>query len=265
MTGENYDPLAPVTISDSNLSHAWGRALWYAIKNPGKEIKPLILSITGFDNGQPAEDANIRTALDAFLETDDKAYSVDIVGFTIFPQRYWQIAGGDRQQLYQIYMDAFPRLQAMNRQANGKGLYFQRLISYGSGPCEGNQLEFIITEYLERHGRRSKFQATTFDPKHDLNSQPYQSFPCLQQVSFVPTDEGLVVNAFYALQYLIGRGYGNILGLSHLGAFMAQEMGMDLAQVNMMAGVEQLDYTKTRLRVLIDLVGEKIPDLVPLA
>lgn len=263
MSGEVYDALAPVVISDSNLSHAWGRSLWYVVKNPGKEIKPLVISITDFDNGQPNEDADIRAALDTFLETDDKAYSVEIVAFTVFPQRYWQIADGDRQQLYQIYKDAFPHIQAKNRQANGKGLYFQRLIDYGRGPCGGNQLEFIITEYLARGGRRSKFQATTFDPKHDLNSQPYQSFPCLQQVSFVPTDEGLVVNAFYAMQYLVRRGYGNFLGLAHLGAFMAQEMGMNLVQVNIMAGIEQLEYPKKYLKNLVDLVREKLPDLIP--
>ena len=63
-----------MVISDTNLSHAWGRALRHVVKNPGDEIKPLIVSITGFDDhGQPNEDNDIRTALDAFLKTQEGA------------------------------------------------------------------------------------------------------------------------------------------------------------------------------------------------
>lgn len=265
MSNGQYNPLAPMVISDTNLSHAWGRALRHVVKNPGDEIKPLIVSITGFDDhGQPNEDNDIRTALDTFLKTQE-AWSVEIVAFTIFPQRYWQVAGGDRERLYEIYMDAFPRLQAKNRRANGRGLYFERLINYGRGPCDGNQLKFIIDEYLKRGGRRSKFQASVCDPGRDQNSMPRQQFPCLQQLSFVPTDDGLVVNAFYAMQYLVQRGYGNFLGLSQLGAFMAHEMGMDLVQLNVMAGIEKLDFTKTAVGNLVEFVGENVPHMEPAA
>lgn len=267
MNDKPYNPLAPLVISESNLSHAWGRALWHIVKNKNTDsIKPLIVSLTGFTDGLPNEDDDIRKCLDAFLEKEDK-YSVEIAGFTIFPHRYWQVAGGDRETLYQIYMDAYPHLQAAvpqpNKKPNNKGLYFQRLIDYGRGPCDGNQLEFIIKEYNERKGRTSKFQATTYDPEHDLNSNPYMPFPCLQHVSFVPTEDGLVVNAFYAMQYLVERGYGNFVGLSHLGDFMASQMGLKLAQVNIMAGVEKLTYSQTKMKSLIDQVGMKVPDLKP--
>lgn len=265
MSNGNYDPLTPLVISDTNLSHAWARSLWYVFKNPGDEIKPLVVSITGFDeDGMPNEDGDIRAALDVFLKAHGK-WNVEIVAFTIFPQRYWQIAGGDRERLYEIYMDAFPRLQAKNRRENGRGLYFERLINYGRGPCEGNQLKFIINEYLTRGRRRSKFQASVCDPERDQNSLPRQIFPCLQQVSFVPTDDGLVLNAFYAMQYLVQRGYGNFLGLAHLGAFMAHEMGLDLAQVNVMAGIEKLEFPKRDVGNLVNLVGQKVPNLEPAA
>ncbi len=72
-------------------------------------------------------------------------------------------------------------------------------------------------------------QATTFDPGRDHVADARLIFPCLQQVSFVPTKEGLVVNAFYATQQIFDKAYGNYLGLAQLGAFMAHEMGMPLA------------------------------------
>ena len=261
MSDTKHDPLAPFVISEVNLSHAWGRALWHVAKNPGDEIKPRVVSGSGFADGTTSEDADIRGALDTFLAAHGK-WSVEIVAFTIFPQRYLQVAAGNRQRLYEIYLDAFPRIQAMNKRANGRGLYFQRLIDYGRGPCGGNQLEFIIDEYTHRGGRRSKFQASVSDPERDQNSLPRQLFPCLQQISFVPAGDGLVLNAFYGMQYLVQRGYGNFLGLAHLGAFMADELGLQFVQLNVMAGVEKLDFTKASVGDLVNIVGEKIPDLV---
>lgn len=261
MIAKKHNFSAPQLISESNLSHAWGRVLWHAMKTPGTDIKPLIVSITGFDaNGVPAEDADIRGALDAFLKAKGK-WSVEIVAFTIFPQRYLQVSGGDRHAFYQICLDALPHLKAKNAHLNGRGFYFERLIRFGRGKINDNQLEFILSEYLSNRKRASKFQASIFDPERDQSRQPYQTFPCLQTVSFVPTDDGLVVNAFYAMQYLVQRGYGNFLGLAHLGAFMAHELGLQLVQLNVMAGVEKLDFPKAALSEMLDKVSKKIHNL----
>src|SRR5262245_26658964 len=84
-------------------------------------------------------------------------------------------------------------------------------------------------------------QATTFDPGRDHVPSAQLAFPCLQQVSFEPTDTGLVVNAFYATQQIFDKAYGNYLGLSQLGAFMANEMSMPLSRLNVMVGVAKLE------------------------
>lgn len=250
-------------ISESNLSHAWGRALWHVAKKPGFEIKPLVVSVGGFGpHGEATEDTYIRTALDKFLAANDK-WSVDIVAFTIFPQRYLQVSGGDRNAFYQICFDALPHLKAKNPQLNARGFYFERLMQFGRGAINENQLEFILNEYLEGRKRTSKFQASLFDPGRDQSRQPYQTFPCLQSVSFVPTNDGLVVNAFYAMQYLVERGYGNFLGLAQLGAFMAHEMHLSLLQLNVVAGVEKLDFPKDHIGAVIDAIGRRIKNLDP--
>ncbi len=76
--------------------------------------------------------------------------SVSDVAFTIFPQRLWQVAQGDRAALFRYYKDAFPRYQMMNPRDNRRGLYFERMIGYGRGPCDGNQLEWILTQFEGR-------------------------------------------------------------------------------------------------------------------
>jgi hypothetical protein len=85
------------------------------------------------------------------------------------------------------------------------------------------------------------FQTTTFDPERDHVASAQLGFPCLQQVSFEPTEAGLVTNAFYATQQIFDKAYGNYLGLAQLGAFMAHEMGMPLARLNVMVGIAKLE------------------------
>jgi hypothetical protein len=214
----------------------------HVIDHAGREVSPLILSVTGFDEGGlPYEDEEVRAALDRLLAAHGML-SVEDVAFTIFPQRIWAIARGDRAKLFAIYRDAFPRYQAMNKGANRRGLYFERLTSYGRGPCDGNQLEWILSQFNGREGvRRSMFQASVFDPQRDHVADAQLQFPCLQHVSFEPTSSGLVANAFYATQQLFVKAYGNYLGIAHLAAFMAREMNMKLARVNVFVGVAKFE------------------------
>ena len=232
----------PTVIDDTNLSRAWARLLLQVLDGAGTEVAPLILSLSGFaESGQAVEDAAVRRALDELLMRKGRIV-VENVAFTIFPQRLWKMSGGDRARLFARYCATFRRWQAINRKANGRGLYFERMVRYGRGPCDGNQLEWILSQFNSRRGvRRSMLQATTFDPGRDHVASAQLGFPCLQQVSFEPTAAGLVTNAFYATQQIFDKAYGNYLGLVQLGAFMAREMGMPLARLNVMVGVAKLE------------------------
>jgi thymidylate synthase len=234
---------APWLTDEPSLSRAWAEAFLHVIDNPGKEITPLVVSITGFaDDGTPREDPILRQALDDLLVLKGWQ-SIEDVAYTIFPERLWRMAGGNRAKLFKLYRMAFPRYQAMKRRLNSRGLYFERLTSYSErAPCNGNQLEWIISRYNSRpEGRRSMYQATTFDPERDHVKIPRLGFPCLQHISFEPTEQGLVANAFYATQLLLTKAYGNYLGLARLAAFMAHEMKIPLARLNVMIGIAKLD------------------------
>jgi hypothetical protein len=210
--------------------------------HPGKEITPLVLSLTGFDeSGTIHEEPRVRNALDALLSATDN-WDIETIAFTIFPDQLYKIVGQDRVRLFELYAMVAPRYHALNSAANGRGLYFERLTMFGRGPYAGNQLEFIIQQHAARPGvRRSMFQAAVFDPGVDHVRSAQLGFPCLQHVSFVPTPGGLVLNAFYATQQLFDKAYGNYLGLCRLGAFMSREMGVRLARVNVFVGVLKLE------------------------
>lgn len=237
------DLAEPVLITAENLSLAWAQVLQTLMARRGGEASPLTLSITGFNAaGEAAEIPAIRDALDALLEAEGKR-KVENVAFTIFPERYWRLAGKDRKAFFDLYRDAFPRIQEFNPQNNRRGSYFQRLIDLGGDGKGPDQLTWILEEYDRRPtGRRSRWQATTFDPARDQSSTAQLEFPCLQQVSFTFSGkDGLVLNAFYATQQIVHKGYGNYLGLCQLGAFMAHEMERKLVRANIFVGVAKMD------------------------
>ena len=247
---------SPVLVDESDLSRAWGKAVLHVLDHPGPEISPLILSVSGFDeDGGVVETPAVRTALDALLLAKQMR-SVEDVAFTIFPQRIWQVAQGDRAALFKYYRDAFPRYQAMNPKDNRRGLYFERLVSYGRGPCDGNQLEWILSQFEGREGvRRSMFQASVFDPERDHVANAQLQFPCMQHVSFEPTKAGLVVNAFYATQQLFVKAYGNYLGIAQLGVFMAHEMKLKMSRMNVIVGVAKFERISKSDQALVPLVA----------
>lgn len=245
----------PLLVDESNLSLAWAKAMMHVMDHSGPSITPLILSTTGFDQkGNPVEDGELRQSLDALLAEEGKK-SVEDIAFTIFPQRLWEVAQGDRSKLFNYYRAAFPRYQAMNRRDNSRGLYFERLMMYPGAPCDGNQLEWLISQFQARDGvRKSMFQASVFDPARDHGATAQLQFPCLQHVTFVPTNEGLVINAFYATQQLFVKAYGNYLGIAQLASFMAHEMNMKPARMNVTVGVAKLERISKSNQSLVDLI-----------
>ncbi len=106
-------------------------------------------------------------------------------------------------------------------------------------------------------------QATTFDPEHDHTASAQLGFPCLQHVAFEPTRAGLVVNAFYVTQQLFDKAYGNYLGLAQLGAFMAHEMELPLARLNVKVGVAKLDRISRQDPLMAPLVAAARTCLTP--
>ena len=257
MSKSNSHADEPTIIADTNLSRAWARLFLQIFDSRRTELSPLTLSLTGFDpDGGIAEITGVRESLDRTLKLKHKI-SVDTVAFTIFPERLWKIARGDRKRLFSLYAGAFPRYVAMNRAANGRGLYFERMTNFSKEvPCDGNQLEFILSSYNERAGvRDTMLQVAIFDPARDHIKMARVGFPCLQHLSFVPTKEGLAINAFYATQYVFDKAYGNYLGLAQLGAFMAHELNLPLARLNVTVGVANLDGVKKSDASLAPLIA----------
>jgi hypothetical protein len=237
----------------TTLSLAWARAFQAMARSHVDELSPFLVSIDAGPDGQPVEDDDLRQALDACLETAG-LQPIEVVAKTIFPRALWRRAKGDRHKLYANYLESLPDYVAMEPQKNAYGLYFARLIGYGINPKDGepdkrvagplkndgNQLEFII-EACKPNAQRMALQAAIYDPVRD-QTVARRHFPCLQHVTFVPdfARKTLSVNAFYALQLLYVKAYGNWLGLSRLGAFVADQTGLRFDRLNCYAGIQKM-------------------------
>ncbi len=235
-------------ILDQNLSFVWSEAFRRCMERGVYELQPLTLSVTGFEDNLPPEHREIRNAVDISLSQHGK-FSISTTANTIFPISLWN-PELTIKELGARYENILPSLKKMTAQ-NRNGTYFERLISYG--PHKSNQLEKLINIYRSGTHRRSALQLAIYDPRLDQTNQRRRGFPCLQQIAFMPNEQDgtLMVHGFYATQYVFDRAYGNLVGLSHLGHFVAHELGLKLAGVTATAAVATLgDVSKEKLRGL---------------
>jgi hypothetical protein len=229
-------------ITEESLSRAWLRAIALASASPRKEVSTLVVNIEDLADGETIEDDSIRSKLDEALETNGN-FSVATVANTIFPASLRK-RDESRQAFFARYLRVWPRINAIKQ--NRRGTYFQRLIAYPQpGAGAFNQLDFVISAYSGGTRRRSALQCAILAPSVDLNATPFQGFPCMQQVAFMPEgNKGLRISALYPMHYLWARAYGNYLGLLSLGRFMAAEMRLELTALTCVALVAKLDEPK---------------------
>ena len=260
----------PPRVYEGNLiSAVWAKLFLGIIRAPGGEISSVMVSLDGFSEADEVNEVeSIRRELDSCLKKMSKL-SVQQVAFTIFPEHIWKLAEHDRTKLFSLYRKTYRRYVAMNRRDNRRGMYFSRLTMFHNESSRdqsfsGNQLEWIISQYTSRKGvRDSMLQAAVFDPNRDHVADARLQFPCLQHISFVPTKDGLVLNAFYATQYVFEKAYGNYLGLAHLGRFMAHELEMNFARLNVTIGVAkigQVGKTDPAIKRLLEVCREALSD-----
>src|SRR3546814_17408482 len=115
MTKQNFLGASPLLVDESSLARAWAKTILHVMDHSGLEVSPLVLSVTGLlEDGTPHESQELRAALDTLLLKEGHR-RIDDVAFTIFPQRLWKIAQGDRKKLFTYYRDAFPRRSEESR------------------------------------------------------------------------------------------------------------------------------------------------------
>jgi hypothetical protein len=230
-------------ITFNSISSAWVEAARVAIASPGREAISLVVNIDCDSEGRFEEDIAVRRKLNRLLEEKGLG-AVETVARTIFPHGLWN-RQRPREILYARYLHILPKLRKCSK--NKRGQYFERLIRFPQARRSDqyfNQLEHIIQTYANGNHRRSALQASLVNPFLDANNSRQLGFPCLHQVAFLPNPSAgtLRIVAYYPLQYLFERAYGNYLGLLYLGEFMSKEMGFWLEGLTCIAAVGAFEH-----------------------
>jgi hypothetical protein len=258
----NFEP-----VSSPDLAVAWGKALRLLTKKGVGDVVPLIVNISGFENGFPTENPYIRKEADALLEAakanKETLCTIDTTANLIFPENLWLRYRNDGRK---VFLDRYrgPLSERLKKRdaRNRKGTYFSRMIKYGE--TGQDQLSHILDAWDSGTHRRSALQIVIFDPKIDHTRQPFLGFPCLDYITFTPntSEKTLSMMALYAEQWLVDRGYGNYLGLCRLGRFVAEQMKLRFAQLTCIASCAQLGEAvgKRESQSLIDRVQPLLGD-----
>jgi hypothetical protein len=252
----------PVLVRSPNLSYAWAKVLSLTMLPGGGDLPELVVRF-----GPAPEDRRIRDILDGHLTRATKRKAdgrqrCQTVAQTIFPIAMLR-EGQARADLFARYLRILPQLKRCP--LNRRGTYFERLISFPNGTGASapvNQLEKVITDLSGERSRLTALQVGIFNPATDHSAEPYQGFPCLQQVAFRPSGKDkLCLTAFYPLHYLFERAYGNYLGLAALGAFVAAESNREVESITCVAGVGRREIGKSEAEPLHSEVNKYIRSL----
>jgi len=243
---------SPIIIDHSNLSVAWAHALLEVMKPRERDLRPIVLTIGGFEGDQPSEVKELRDSLDDRLTALGKN-SIDISALTIFPYKMWVRRGRPMCEPFSdLCINRFlPRMKGRNKK-NRYGTYFERMMSFSGVNRDGdqvvNQLQHVIDLLNGKpRPRESALQIACFDPAKDHTGQPVRGFPCLQQVSISYDDQNrLAVNAFYPTQYIFDRAYGNYVGLCQLGEFIAHQTPFRFSRMTCFIGNPELGGVSKR-------------------
>jgi len=269
-----------------SVSEAWLRTLEHVHAAGGYAIN-VMSTVT---NPLAPEDLSIRKAIDVVLDGGNRAgtrvQEVDTVAGTIFPSDLYidprMVYSSDLEEadkktldlaasdLYEAYADMLPIL--VTDPANARGTYFGRMISWPGKTGGGrNQLADRVTTLRRAHDlnqRKRNLEDIVIGGEGEglidgslagvqvyaANDRRSRGFPCLVHIDLTVFDGRVSMAAVYRHQYLVTKAYGNLLGLSRLLGFLAQQSGYAVGELVVhatMADTEQGTYTKAGLTDLI--------------
>lgn len=240
------------------ISSSWAAALRATTEAPSGRVLHMVTTI---DQPGPPDPALVDL-IDA--ATAPARYSVSAVASTVFPSStyadpglVWRpdLSAADEQRLddaaqdlYDSYRFMLPTIRTAS--GNERGTYFGRLVSWPGKTGDGyNQLEVRVRQ-LRYQRRRNNSSANAADmvveglAEHESGEvdvdglQVYkstdertQAFPCLVHIDLSVLHNRLSLLAVYRHWHMITKAYGNLIGLSRLHNFLAQQSGYELGEM----------------------------------
>lgn len=249
-------------ITESNISLAWLSAMRYLWSQGGTAVNLFVVA------GRGVEDPRLRHCLDMFLGSmrakHSDVFPVETVANTIFPENLYRVAGS-AEDLFELHAVA----RQVRERLKEKEEYFDRLVSWRGSDGPVNQLTDVIKKLKRVSHLSSAYELALsspedqreqdggdlriFDPQRDHR---IMGFPCLSHVSLTIKDSKLHLTALYRNQHFLRKAYGNYLGLASLASFLAEQSGLGVGELAVVATHADLEMRAFTKKAVGRLIGE---------
>lgn len=239
-------------IDADNVSEAWLDAITLLHATPGRKAVHLVARIRDPVTEIPA----IRLEADRLIdEGPDSLWPVDSTRNTIFPAT-WARRKPEPQDLAEYYRERYAQLKGFRN--NEKGTYFGRVVAFPrSDETTGDQLTDTVRKLRqELSGSGPKSSRYEINIYSELKDTSPMSFPCLSHVSVHLHQGALHMQAVYRNEYLVGRAYGNFLGLGQLLEYIANAVGAATGELLMTINHVELDGNSGPVKAAIERLVE---------
>lgn len=237
--------LADRYVDAETLSEGWLEAVRLLRPVPGRKVVHLIVRVRRPDIEDPQIRGEAQNLIDKYNATRLETkwlYDVTTTRNTIFPAA-WARTRQEPAELAGYYLSHYTKGGLRGVTHNSHGTYFGRIVAYprdNGDPADQltDTVRKLRDELEKRTNKSSRYEINIYNERKDASPM---SFPCLAHLSVHQHDGQLHLQAIYRNEYLIGRAYGNYLGLAELQAYMAAAAGLAVGELLVTIGHAELD------------------------
>lgn len=243
-------------IVSASLSEGWLDAIRSVYPVPSRKVVHLVVRIMEPNLEVP----HIRQGAQGLIDDWNKGhrpagqlYDIETTRNSIFPLA-WARRCSDPVELTAYYRKRYTRDGLLGFNHNERGTYFGRIVAYPRGEDEGpaDQLTDTIRKLRKEiaggRPKSSRYEINIYSERVDTSPM---SFPCLAHLSVHLHENRIHLQAIYRNEYLVGRAYGNYLGLAELQRYIARAVGVEMGELMVTIGHAELDGSKAAVGALL--------------
>lgn len=255
-------------IQADTVSTAWYEAVRTARAATDHKVYHLIVSI----EHPLAEEEAARHEVEKLL-AERGLQTVETVANTIMPTGLAELCD-THDELVRRYRDRYDLIMRFPK--NSWGTYFGRLVAYpvghGKRPAPVDQLAPVIKALRSSRVVAAQYETAIataediggpseiIDPgvliHHPTRGRHGRGGPCLSTIAFQREADHVHAIAHYRSHYLIERAYGNYLGLGWLIRHVAEQAGLRIGRLTVVAGYAQIDGRVSDVDQTLLRIGE---------
>jgi hypothetical protein len=237
------------SVEDKTCTSTWLSACDLLAAQADQTLYTLVLGVES-PAAVTSEEFHMHDVLNAFLTARDQL-PLSSIANTLFPAGHYLQGGADA-----VFKD-FPALYPKMKE--GWGTYAYRMLNpnISKDGVDRSALEILVEKLKKqkKKGRmRAAYEVDLLNEDNHADIALYQpasdchrtiGAPCLTHLSFkLHPDDRLSLTALYRSHFYMQKTLGNLLGLSQLMCFIAEQVGLEVGPLVCHSTLAQLESGK---------------------